>query len=895
VQRVADKVRVFLSSTWEDLQAERHAVEQALHRMQDADFVGMEYFGSRPETPLDASLSEVDRSHVYVGIFGQRYGSGITEAEYLRARERGLPCLIYQQGNLEPCDDDTDGDSKIEILRHELASAHIVTTFRSPDDLAMKVATDVHRTLAKYRTSLVADMSPQDRRNRSRLLARVSDEVARRLSDSLEGVSLIALGLQERPEAVPTRRGTVLRARDNRKPCPVSVHAIADVFDGADGELLILGAPGSGKSTTLLDLARTLIRRAQANDGLPIPVIFYLSSWGAKRYPISLWLADELAAQHGVPRSIARTLVSSDSILPLLDGLDEVAQEHQAECVAAINFFRASRVEQLASLVVSSRLAEYDAIPNLELRSAVLLQPLSEQQIDAYLASAGGQMEGLRAALRADSALEELSSTPLLLNLMILTYRGTQVDLLPSQGTVHERRSQLLSAYIERVFTEHIPLNSYFRRQAIHWLSWLARTLSNQSQTIFHVEQLQPEWLPTRHSRRLYTLLDRLGWGLVIGLPIGAVLGLGYRQTYGPHNFAYQFAVVLGPAIELALAAGVGVGLFGGVADMAEPTRRIRDRVARSVANVAIGLLVALLVAVTLAAFERFALSPIIVWLVGNPGTTLWQRDVLDWKKPLWAPMFDLFFDFGPFFALLSVLTGGVGLRPRRIVPVETVRWSLAKALGYAAIGLIVGASIASAGIVYSRLVRAPAFAIPGVIVGFSDFRPIIVAQALMFGAVLGAWGGITAGRIEVRTRPNEGMWRSARRSLFVGVVSLPITILVLGLLGSYFRQASIVFDLMFAFVTAEFADGMAFALVGGLAFGGQACLSHLALRSILLIEGWAPMRLNRFLDATERAFTFRIGGGYIFVHRLLQEHFAEHEEELIARVSEADPSRQTR
>jgi hypothetical protein len=81
-------VRVFVSSTWKDLQQERGAVEGALRRMRGTEHLGMEHFGSRPETPHDASLDEVDRSDVYVGIFGFRYGSGITEAEYRRARER---------------------------------------------------------------------------------------------------------------------------------------------------------------------------------------------------------------------------------------------------------------------------------------------------------------------------------------------------------------------------------------------------------------------------------------------------------------------------------------------------------------------------------------------------------------------------------------------------------------------------------------------------------------------------------------------------------------------------------------------------------------------------------------------------------------------------------------
>lgn len=36
-------------------------------------------------------------------------------------------------------------------------------------------------------------------------------------------------------------------------------------------------------------------------------------------------------------------------------------------------------------------------------------------------------------------------------------------------------------------------------------------------------------------------------------------------------------------------------------------------------------------------------------------------------------------------------------------------------------------------------------------------------------------------------------------------------------------------------------------------------------------------MNIIRFLDyATERIFLRKVGGGYIFIHRLLQDYFAE-------------------
>jgi hypothetical protein len=73
---IMNVARVFLSSTWIDLQAEREAVERAVNRLRETKFVGMEYFRSRDETTARASLDEVDRSVVYVGVFGGRYGSG---------------------------------------------------------------------------------------------------------------------------------------------------------------------------------------------------------------------------------------------------------------------------------------------------------------------------------------------------------------------------------------------------------------------------------------------------------------------------------------------------------------------------------------------------------------------------------------------------------------------------------------------------------------------------------------------------------------------------------------------------------------------------------------------------------------------------------------------------
>jgi TIR domain/Domain of unknown function (DUF4062) len=145
-------VPVFVSSTWLDLLPERKAVEAVIHRLRETKFVGMEYISSRGETTRQASLDEVDRSSVFIGIFAGRYGSGITEVQYRRARERGLPCLIYFKDDAtipsELRETDPARAAKLDALKHELRASHTIgPDFKSPEDLAAKVSADLHRWL----------------------------------------------------------------------------------------------------------------------------------------------------------------------------------------------------------------------------------------------------------------------------------------------------------------------------------------------------------------------------------------------------------------------------------------------------------------------------------------------------------------------------------------------------------------------------------------------------------------------------------------------------------------------------------------------------------------------------------------------------------------------------
>ncbi len=147
-------IRCFVSSTWFDLQPERDAVETLLQRFRETKFIGMEYFGSRDETTRQVSVDEVDRSDLYVGVIGGRYGSGITEAEYDRAIERKLPCLIYfkHEAAIEPEGRDQQ-PAEIENLRkfkdkiRDHVTGHTVAEFSGSNDLASRLASDLHNWL----------------------------------------------------------------------------------------------------------------------------------------------------------------------------------------------------------------------------------------------------------------------------------------------------------------------------------------------------------------------------------------------------------------------------------------------------------------------------------------------------------------------------------------------------------------------------------------------------------------------------------------------------------------------------------------------------------------------------------------------------------------------------
>jgi GTPase SAR1 family protein len=269
-----------------------------------------------------------------------------------------------------------------------------------------------------------------------------------------------------------------------------------------DRSLLILGAPGSGKTTLLLELARDLLDRADRDPLHPIPVVFPLSTWAESRKPMVKWLEDELNLRYDVPRKLAKEWVKIDQVLPILDGLDEIEQEHRAACVEAINAFRKSH--GFLPLAISSRTADYDALAEpLRLHGAILVRPLAREQVDFYLTELGPAGELVRAAIIDDPSLLELLDNPLLLNVVAVAHASQWESPARVSGTLREWRDRLFGSYVNQMLRRRAAERRYTPEQTVRWMSWLALRMAQHSQTMFCLEGLQSDWLPQKQRRTI--------------------------------------------------------------------------------------------------------------------------------------------------------------------------------------------------------------------------------------------------------------------------------------------------------------------------------------------------------------------------------------------------------
>ncbi len=370
--------------------------------------------------------------------------------------------------------------------------------------------------LSRWHTHEAVLLSEQ---NRTRMLQRLRRTYHDLLVQSLEGAVWVELGFKQKPDAVLTSAHLLLRLPDQPERNLPPGTSILQVYMEAEGELLILGKPGAGKSTLLLALAQQLVEQAQDNVTQPLPVILPLSSWATKRRPLQDWASRQMAQIYHVPRQVCEYWLQHNQILLMLDGLDEMEEEARPACIAAINAYHH---EHMMPLVVCSREAEYtnaSKYQRLALQGAVIVRPLTKRQVNRHLTQVGAPVAALRQAFTSNPRLQELATTPLMLNLLMLTYQGTAVKNLSAKGAALQQ--QVFDTYIRRMVERRGSTELYPIESTRRWLGWLARQLRKHNQPIFYPERLQPDWLPAKQQRWYTWLAVRLPGAL-----IGALAGL---------------------------------------------------------------------------------------------------------------------------------------------------------------------------------------------------------------------------------------------------------------------------------------------------------------------------------------------------------------------------------
>ncbi len=602
------------------------------------------------------------------------------------------------------------------------------------------------------------------------------------------------------------------------------ISELPQLFEDSGRALLILGEPGSGKTTALLMLARHAIAQARGDLAEPIPVVLRLASW--RRGELLDWVVEELGMRYQVPAAVGRRWLLANHLMLLLDGLDEVAADSRRRSVEAINRFR--NQQGFAAVALTCRSAEYrlattckdGADRPLRLGAAVGLEPIdSRQAIDFLRAHHPGA--DLSELTRPDSPRLELLDSPLMLRWISRAYveRSNQSSPLD----LEDERRTLVGLFIDRLIEHRDSRGESVTRQPAG-LGWLARSMLDHNQSILHLECLQPSWLDSTGERLVYLAISRLAASLMMATCWLVV----YWQRFPDR-------LPLAPLIT---------GVLGGLAIAVLDSLWWRLQLTGRRWAAAIYLLASVLLVVAISS------------QVSN---------TLDGTIPLSAIL-------GPglCFLLIFGLNGWHRGPERDIATVEALVWSWREALRGALLGALVGAILRLLVIAWLNLLHPDSAAAPG------SWAWEFLHAMLVLGCFGAVWLGLLGRRVERSVRPNQGIWLSARNAL-VGGLLLAGAVLSAGLLArglqSWHGQ-----PLRLAVRLGEMKVTLP-AIAGGLGslwFGGFDLLKHLSLRALLRLRGKVPARLVNFLeDQCRSGLLRRVGGGYIFAHRYLMEHLA--------------------
>ena len=326
-------LKVYISSTYEDLKEYRKAVYDALRKIR-ADAIAMEDYVAQHQRSLQKCLEDVASSDMYVGIFAWRYGYipnnnkenpdnlSITELEYRKAKEKGIPCLIFLLKNtdewpLEFIDGKVEsGKSRDNIirLRNDLKVNHTISFFKTPADLVEDTITAIFKIVNELKEKEYNKSDPLSMRD-------VIDENTLNISYTV--IDLKQIPFEEALKKIATAINLKLSEENQNEILPFTP---SDEFEGLkqQNKIFLYGDSGSGKSRTIYEITKNMIKN--------VPKIFVINPQNtekghkSERIPlhrliVDLAIGEDIIIWDNFPSGLShRDRESAKRVLELISG-----------------------------------------------------------------------------------------------------------------------------------------------------------------------------------------------------------------------------------------------------------------------------------------------------------------------------------------------------------------------------------------------------------------------------------------------------------------------------------------------------------------------------------------------------------------------------------------------
>lgn len=155
------KYQIFISSTYEDLKAERAKVINAL-LYKNCIPVGMEYFAAADEDQMTVIKDLIPECDYFILILGGKYGTiepnsqkSYTQLEYEYAVRKGIPVLAFYYKNTdnltkEKIEIDETKRTKLEEFTNLVKGRRLCSSWNDASELAMKVSASLDILIKKH-------------------------------------------------------------------------------------------------------------------------------------------------------------------------------------------------------------------------------------------------------------------------------------------------------------------------------------------------------------------------------------------------------------------------------------------------------------------------------------------------------------------------------------------------------------------------------------------------------------------------------------------------------------------------------------------------------------------------------------------------------------------------